>query len=64
MLYLSFLQFVGIVLFSSVTHEIFAYKKLPNVKEIANERVKDMEEYLYSVSAKVKTANLPLDIIE
>ena len=32
MIYLFFLQFVGIVLFSSVTHEIFSYKKTLNVK--------------------------------
>ena len=34
MIYLFFLQFVGIILFSSVTHEIFSYKKSQNVREL------------------------------
>ena len=55
MLYLSCVIFAGIVLFSTVTHEIFSYKHLRTLNEIVKERVDEMEVYLYDISRKNDT---------
>ena len=64
MSYLAVLQFVGIILFSSITREIFAYKQLLSLSEIVNQRVEDMNIFLYAIDCRVKTKSLPQDIVE
>ena len=57
-------MFVGIVLFSTVTNQIFEYKHLKTLNEITLERVGDMERYLYDISARMKTKTLPQGYID
>ena len=57
-------QFIGIVLFSSVTREIFSYKHLKTLDEITLERVSDMEHYLYDISSVLKNKDLKQVIID
>lgn len=64
MIFLMHLQFIGIVLFSSVTREIFSYKHLKTVEEIVQERVDDMEQYLNDISRIRKPRQLPQQIID
>ena len=64
MVYLICVTFSGIILFASVTNEIFQYKKLMTVEQIVKERVRDMEVYLYDISLVIKTKYLPLKLIE
>lgn len=64
MVFLAHLQFIGIVLFSSVTREIFSYKHLKTVGEIVQERVDDMEKYLFNISSIMKPKQLPQNIID
>ena len=47
--YLIFVTIAGIILFSSVTNEIFTYKKLLTVSELVNEKVDQQEEFLYEI---------------
>lgn len=54
MIYLYFVTLFGINLFSSVTREIFVYKKLKKVSEMVCEGKKAMEEYLNDVSRVMK----------
>ena len=58
MIYLYFVTLYGIALFSSVTSEIFSYKKLEKVNEIARKRATDIEVFLYAVSKRRKDASL------
>ena len=54
MVYLITVTIFGIILFSSVTNEIFSYKKLQTVQEIVRKRCSEMEEYLYDISKLIK----------
>ena len=54
MLYLYTVTLFGIILFSSVTKEIFTYKKLYTIEQLVKIRCKAMEEYLNSVSRVMK----------
>ena len=58
MLYLYMATLYGITLFSSVLNEIFSYKKLLSVREIARKRANEIEVFLYAVSKRVKTDSL------
>ena len=58
MLYLYMATLYGITLFSSVLNEIFSYKKLLSVKEIAKKRANEIEVFLYDVSLRRKTESL------
>ena len=58
MIYLYFVTLYGITLFSSVTNEIFSYKKLEKVNEIARKRATDIEVFLYAVSKRRKNESL------
>ena len=62
MLYLYFVTLWGIILFSSVTREIFNYNSLQTVQEIVKHKVYDMEIFLYELSAR-RTKNLDLYVI-
>ena len=50
MIYLYIVTLSGIALFSSVTNQIFSYKKLLTVREIVKEKVTEIEEFLTEVS--------------
>ena len=50
MLYLYFVTLFGIILFSSVTREIFTYEKLPTVEEMVQSNCKALEDYLNEIS--------------
>jgi len=63
MTYLIVVTLSGIILFSSVTNEIFSYKKLQTVNKIVKERVHSIEAFLYEISSVVKNKNLSLQII-
>ena len=58
MVYLYFVTMFGITLFSSVTNEIFSYKRVRPIQEIVNRRVKDIELFLYDVSRRLKDKSL------
>ena len=59
MIYLIFATISGIILFSSVTREIFNYRKLLTIKEIVKQRVRDLEIYLYDVNKVISHKSLP-----
>lgn len=63
MSYLFFVTLSGIILFASVTREIFAYKKLLTVKQIVTSRVSAMEHFLYDVNQQIKGKSLPSTLI-
>ena len=54
MLYLYFVTIFGIIMFSTVTREIFIYKKLKTVSKMVAEGTTAMEEYLNDVSRVMK----------
>ena len=60
MLYLYFVTLWGVILFSSVTREIFNYNSLQTVQEIVKHKVYDMEIFLYELSARRSTKFLGL----
>ena len=64
MLYLSLVTFLGILLFSSVTNEIFNYKQILTVGEIVKEKTRNMEVFMYDVSHRRKNKNMPRETIE
>ena len=55
MVYLIIVTVFGIILFSSVTNEIFSYKQLKTVRQIVRLRCSEMEEYLYDISCIIRT---------
>lgn len=63
MIYMYFVTLFGIILFSSVTREIFNYHSLQNVEEIVKQKVQDMERFLYEVSARRDNLHLSLELI-
>ena len=62
MTFLIFAQWAGIILFSSVTREIFAYKKLFTVKELVRQRLVDMESFFTIFYSKDAPRGLPQDL--
>ena len=58
MIYLYWVTLIGITLFSSVTNEIFNYKKLEKVEEMIKEQVLEIEYFLCEVSLKRKNVSL------
>ena len=52
------------MIFSVITSEIFNYKRFLTVYELVNKRVKEVEIYMYDISAVVPDVHLPLSIIE
>lgn len=50
MLFCIFVTIFGIVLFSSVTNEIFSYKSLLTVEMISSQKLNDLEDYLNNIS--------------
>ena len=50
MVYLYVVTLAGITLFSIVTNQIFTYRKLLTAGELINNRVKDIEAFMYQVS--------------
>jgi len=63
MAYMTFVIIFGIILFSTVTNEIFTYRKLENVHELVKRKVKDTQHFLYAVEALNEKAVLPKTII-
>jgi len=55
MLYLYFVTLFGIILFSSVTREIFNYNQLMTVKQIVKRYVQEIEWFFYKLQKKIKT---------
>lgn len=64
MIWLYWVTILGITLFSSITSEIFSYRKLKTVKEIVSERTNAIEKFLYEVSKANKEQNLENEIYE
>lgn len=64
MIFLIFGTVIGILLFSSVTNEIFSYRKLLTVSELVKQHVTEVEIYLYEISSQRKGVNLPMKIID
>ena len=64
MCYLYFVTLVGLIIFSTVTNEIFNYERLKTVNEIVAETLYSMEEYLYNVSKLRKDKFLGTELIE
>lgn len=64
MLYLSFVTCCGIVLFSSVTSEIFSYRVPQLVSSIIRMHRNNMEVFMYEISSKIKMKEIPLELIE
>lgn len=58
MVYLYLVTAGGITLFSSVTHEIFSYRKLLTSKELIKKRVSDIDYFMYQVSKLRKDKSL------
>ena len=58
MLYMYLVTLFGIILFSSVTKEIFKYKKQYTVQELVKMKCNAMEDYLNSVSRVMKKTAL------
>ena len=56
--------FIGILLFTVVTNEIFNYKKLLTLNELVLARVTDMELYLNQISDIIKSRALPQEMID
>ena len=50
MIYLIFVTITGTLLFSTVTNQIFSFKKLQTADEIVNKTLTSMEEYFYEIS--------------
>ena len=64
MVYLIFVTVIGIVLFSIITNEIFTYRFPITVKEIVIQKRKDMELYMWTLSAVRKGRGLEDDMVE
>lgn len=62
MTYLIFVTITGIILFGTVANQIFKYKTLLTVHEMVNVRVKEIEIYMYQISATLEE-NIPLQYI-
>ena len=58
MIYLYFVTLGGITLFSSVSNEIFSYKKLRTAHEIIKIRVNEIDYFMYQVSKLRKDKSL------
>lgn len=63
MIFLIFGIVIGILLFASVTNEIFSYRKLLTVQQLVEKHVTEVEIYLYEISSTRKGVNLPMAII-
>ena len=64
MVYLIFVVTFGIILFSSVTNQIFSYRKLLTVHQLVQQRVESIEGFLYEISQKRENSNLPAQMIQ
>lgn len=64
MAYMTFLTASGILLFSSVTNEIFSYKTLLSVDQLVAQSTADMENFLNELESRQKNRNLPPEIID
>ena len=64
MTYLFFATICGIILFSSVTNEIFNYKVPQKVSQIIRYHRSKMEVFMFEVSARRTNQLLPLELIE
>ena len=64
MVYLIFVTVIGIVLFSIITNEIFTYQYPITVKQIVSQKHKDMELYMWTLSAVRKGKALETDMID
>ena len=58
MIYLYFVTILGITLFSSVTNEIFSYRKPLTVRDFVTRKKIETELFLYEVSRRRKDASL------
>ena len=63
MLYLIFVTISGIMNFSSLSNQIFTYKCFLSVQEMVNKRVKEVEIYMYEISAVNPDMHLPIETI-
>ena len=64
MIYLIFVTVIGIVLFAIITNEIFTYRYPITVKQIVLQKRKDMELYMWTLSAVRKNKGLEPDMVE
>ena len=64
MIFLSCAIVAGILLFSSVTSEIFAYKELEKIESIAMKKKRNMEEFLYEIQSIKENVFFPDDVHE
>ena len=60
MVYLIFVELLGIILMSTVMEKIFDYNKLQTVEEIVKDKVFKMEVFLYDISLLRSDKVLPL----
>lgn len=60
MIYLFCVTLLGIILFSSVTNEIFNYRKLKTLKKLIHDRQSETEQYLWDISRVIKTKSIQL----
>ena len=58
MIYMILCMVLGIMLFTTVTSEIFNYQELKTVEEILNEKVNEMETYMFGISMNLKGQDL------
>ena len=58
MIYLSFMSFIAIILFTFVTREVFSYKRLLTVEAMVKSSHKAMENYLLNISQVQKCKSL------
>ena len=64
MIYMFLVTYGGIMLFASVTREIFTYNKLRTVNKMIAKRMTDMENYLVDIGNTRKDKRFPDYIIE
>lgn len=64
MVYLFFVTLLGIILFSTVTNEIFNYRELKTLKAIISERMSETEQYLWCISRVIKTKSMKPELID
>lgn len=62
MVFLTFVIVAGILLFSSVTNEIFAYKEVDRIETITMVKKRKMEEFLYEVQSVKENVFFPAEI--
>lgn len=64
MSYLYFVTLFGLILFSTVTNEIFNYKSMLTVDKIVSKTCFEMEDYLYAVSRTIKDKSMTKEMVD